>query len=266
MFYKALYFFGFMPKLLQIIILITIGITVTMFFCNIRKSATSIFLFMPSILLTFSHICERIVRWFGNNTKGGMDFFLGMILLIFLGYVLGRITNYNNMFIISTLFVIVCCITQNIFFIALIPIALLLLVITAIKSIISKNFKELLMCIVVGFLALIMPPLGWSFNFAVTAGLVFVAVSLLNLSLVRTVAYTVLAMVLTLLFTPWVAIESVLIIEEGIRCIKYGKVLSFFIAMLANFFAFWVIGVIFNHEIVALAFIILTIIILKVLL
>lgn len=266
MFYKALYFFGFMPKLLQIIVLIAIGITVTMFFSNIRKSATSIFLFMPSILLTFSHICERIVRWFGNNTKGGMDFFLGMILLIFLGYVLGRITNYNNMFIISTLFVIVCCITQNIFFIALIPIALLLLVIGAIKSIISKNFKQLLMCIVVGFLALIMPPLGWSFSFAVTAGLVFVAVSLLNLSLVRTVAYTVLAMVLTLLFTPWVAIESVLIIEEGIRCIKYGKVLSFFIAMLANFFAFWVIGVIFNHEIVALAFIILAIIVLKVLL
>ena len=103
MFYKALYFFGFMPKLLQIVILITIGITVTMFFCNIRKSATSIFLFMPSILLTFSHICERIVRWFGNNTKGGMDFFLSMILLIFLGYVLGRITNYNNMFIIILL-------------------------------------------------------------------------------------------------------------------------------------------------------------------
>ena len=266
MFYKALYFFGFMPKLLQIIVLIAIGITVTMFFSNIRKSATSIFLFMPSILLTFSHICERIVRWFGNNTKGGMDFFLGIILLIILGYILGRITNYNSMFIISTLFVIVCCVTQKIFLIALIPIALLLLVITAIKSIISKNFKQLLMCILVGFFALIMPPLGWSFNFAVTAGLVFVAVSLLNLSLVRTVAYTVLAMVLTLLFTPWVAIEAILIVEQAIRSVSSGKVLSFFMAMLANFFAFWVICLIFNQEIVALVFIILAIIFLKFLL
>ena len=266
MFYKALYFFGFMPKLLQIIVLIAIGITVTMFFSNIRKSATSIFLFMPSILLTFSHICERIVRWFGNNTKGGMDFFLGIILLIILGYILGRITNYNSMFIISTLFVIVCCVTQKIFLIALIPIALLLLVITAIKSIISKNFKQLLMCILVGFFALIMPPLGWSFNFAVTAGLVFVAVSLLNLSLVRTVAYTVLAMVLTILFTPWVAIEAILIVEQAIRSVSSGKVLSFFMAMLANFFAFWVICLIFNQEIVALVFIILAIIFLKFLL
>ena len=266
MFYKALYFFGFMPKLLQIVILITIGITVTMFFCNIRKSATSIFLFMPSILLTFSHICERIVRWFGNNTKGGMDFFLGMILLIFLGYVLGRITNYNNMFIISTLFVIVCCVTQNIFIIALMPIALILLIISAIKSIFARNIKQLLMCIFVGSLALIMPPLGWSFNFAVTAGLVFVAVSLLNLSLVRTVAYTVLAMVLTILFTPWVAIEAILIVEQAIRSVSSGKVLSFFMAMLANFFAFWVICLIFNKEIIALVFIILAIIVLKFLL
>lgn len=266
MFYKALYFFGFMPKLLQIIVLIAIGITVTMFFSNIRKSATSIFLFMPSILLTFSHICERIVRWFGNNTKGGMDFFLGIILLIILGYVLGRITNYNNMFIISTLFVIVCCVTQNIFIIALMPIALILLIISAIKSIFARNIKQLLMCIFVGFLALIMPPLGWSFNFAVTAGLVFIAVSLLNLSLVRTVAYTVLAMVLTILFTPWVAIEAILIVEQAIRSVSSGKVLSFFMAMLANFFAFWVIGLIFNQEIVALAFIILAIIVLKFLL
>lgn len=265
MFYQALYYFGFMPKVLQIIILIVIAITSIKYFTRAYSSDGA--LFLPAVLLTVSHICERLVRYFGNDSRRGTDFVLAIILLLSIGYILGKITNYNNMFVVSTLFVVICCVTQNIWLMALMPIALLLQIVIAIRAIFRKNLRQFLMCIVVCFFALSSPPLGWTFNYAVTMVLVVIIVSFLNLSLVRTVIYASFAIVMTTAFSPWIAIESILIVEQAIRSVKSKNVLSFIMAMLANFFAFWVIGVIFSHNIIALVFVtILIIVTLKVLL
>lgn len=265
MFYQALYYFGFMPKVLQIIILIVIAITTIRYFTRAYSSDGP--LFIPAILLTVSHICERLVRYFGNGTRRGTDFVIAIILLLCIGYILGKISNYSNMFVVSTLFVVVCCVTQNVLLMALMPIALLLQIVTAIKAVFRKNLRLFFMCIVVFFFALIKPSLGWIFNYAVTMVLVVIIVSFLNLNLVRTVIYASFAIVMTMVFSPWIAIESILIVEQAIRSVKSKNVLSFIMAMLANFFAFWVIGVIFSHNIIALVFVtILIIVTLKVLL
>ena len=260
MFYKSLYYFGFLPKLLQVLILAVIFIAIVCCFVIFKSKHIGYNLFLPSVLLTVSFICERLLRWFGNNTNEGKAFVIGVILILLAGYAMTSILNFSGLLSIAFMLILATCLLQSIFLIAVMPIAIILLIIVIIKSIFRKDFRQVLFSLFLILVAYVVPDLSWIYNYVIVIFFLLGALFLLQVNFTKSIIYLISGIVMTMLFSPWIAIEVILIIEQLIRCIKSGKLLGFFMAMLANFFAFWVIGVIFNLELIALIFVIIVII------
>lgn len=249
MFNRLFYNFGFLPQLLQIVLLALCFVGLIIYFFA-KKNNIPAELYPPAVLLIVSHIFERAV--YSDNLL------LGIIVSFSVGYLISKIFKVSTMLVVALGFIIIPCATQNVYMISLgIPVAFFLLIITIIKSIFSKNWKQMVFSIIGIVGALTMPNLSWSFNFLVTAILLLLTIPLLNITTKSSIVYCIVAVVATLFFGPWVAIEIVLITEEIIRCIKAKAPLAFLMFMLANFLTYWLLLVSFSNPIPAVISVIL---------
>ena len=174
MFSRLFYNFGFLPQLLQVLLLILCFVGFIIYFFT-QKNNIPTNLFPPAVLLISSHIFERAV--YADNLL------LGIIVSFAVGYLVGKIFKVSTMFVVALGLIIIPCATQNVYLISLcVPVAFFLLIITFLKSILNKNWKQMAFSIIGIVAALTMPNLSWSFNFLVTAILLFLMLPLSNIT------------------------------------------------------------------------------------
>ena len=250
MFYQILYYFGFLPIILQIFVLITLSIVVIIYFNNTRLTNN---VFYPAIILAATHTFERLIRFVGNDIRTEKDILLCIIIIVILGYAIKQFLNTSTMFVVAFVFITISSFMPNIWIKSIfIPFSIILLLITLIKSIFNRNIKQIVLCIFALLLAFIIPNLSWMLNYAFVITFVYIISSMLSLDKLKAIVYIALAVLLTFFFTPWIAIEIMLIIEEVIRCFKAKTPISFIFIFFVNFLLFWILGVIFNNIILTL--------------
>lgn len=264
MYYQLLRYFGFLPDYLETIILIAIAVIVvlyTIIVIFVKKMSFS--LYFPAILLTVSHICERFLRLFESDIEAERASLSTFILVLLLGWAIKNLLNTSTMFAVSIGLIIFASGThQNIMlFTFFVVLALILLIITLIKSINYHNVKQIVLCIIgiiLDFIVLSVK-LGYLLNLLVAILLLYWLISSKEpkLSKVKVAIYLAFFALIAYFYTPLIAIECILIIEQIIICIKAKNPISLIVIFLGSFFAFWLYGLIFMHEFAVVIFIII---------
>lgn len=264
MFYWLLHYFNLMPTESQTICLISIAVIVAFYFLIevIFVKKLSFSFYYPAILLTTSHICERFLRWTGNDIESEQITISTFIIVILIGWEIKKILNTSTMFAVAIgLIIFASSSHQNIMlFTFFVVLALILLLITALKSISFKNYKQLFLCII----AIILDMTVYSIksNYLLTF---LIAVLILyklifskesNISKIQTILYIILFAIITYFFTPLFALECILIIEQIILCIKAEAPISLIVIFLGSFLAFWAYSCIFMNDILVFLFIV----------
>lgn len=254
MFYRLLYYFGFLPIFIQVIIL-ALGFVI--FSIYLMHNRLSFKVYFPSLLIVSTHIIDRLIRWVGNDNKSEEAIVLSLIAIFIFGYIGKKVLKLSTSFVVSLSVILLACSYQNILLIGLgIPISIIGLLIESIKSIKAKNLNQFIFSLTGLAMAIVKPNLSGSLSYIITFLGVVAISNLLSLDNIKTFFYVTLSLLIALFFNPLIAIECILIIEQVIRCIKAQKPISFIFLILGNFLAFWLLGVIFNINSIALIFVI----------
>lgn len=262
MFYRLLYFFGFIPKPIQVLCLIVCFITSIYYFY--RKHNISKDVYLPAILLSISHLCERLIRWIGNGNQPEINFWISVLIVLTLLYAVNKLLSASLMFLVALALTLIACISSNVLALGLfIPIAQILLIIAFIKAIIHKNQFELIAYIILFGLSILKPSIGWTIELAFISLMIFFIYGILALSTSKKVVYGIIAILLCITFNCWIAIEFILIIEMIAQSIKAKAPLNLIMMLAVNFFIFWLLAVLFSNNLLTIVLIIILIILIK---
>lgn len=270
MFYWLLHYFNLMQTEVKAISLISIAITVVFYILIevIFVKKLSFSFFYPAILLTSSHMCERLVRYIGNDIENEKITLSTILLAILFYFAIKNILNTSGMFAGAIGLIIFASNSQEntMLFTFFVNLALVFLIITIIKSIGYKNFKQVILCIIAIILdfATFNIKSNYLLNFLLAIlilyKLIFSKES--TISKMQTILYIILFAIISYIYTPLFALECILIIEQIILCIKAKAPISLIVIFLGSFLAFWAYSCIFMNDI-AVALLIVVIILIK---
>lgn len=270
MFYWLLHYFNLMQTEVKAISLISIAITVVFYILIevIFVKKLSFSFFYPAILLTSSHMCERLVRYIGNDIENEKITLSTILLAILFYFAIKNILNTSGMFAGAIGLIIFASNSQEntMLFTFFVNLALVFLIITIIKSIGYKDFKQVILCIIAIILdfATFNIKSNYLLNFLLAIlilyKLIFSKES--TISKMQTILYIILFAIISYIYTPLFALECILIIEQIILCIKAKAPISLIVIFLGSFLAFWAYSCIFMNDI-AVALLIVVIILIK---
>ena len=270
MFYWLLHYFNLMQTEVKAISLISIAIIVVFYILIevIFVKKLSFSFFYPAILLTSSHMCERLVRYIGNDIENEKITLSTILLAILFYFAIKNILNTSGMFAGAIGLIIFASNSQEntMLFTFFVNLALVFLIITIIKSIGYKDFKQVILCIIAIILdfATFNIKSNYLLNFLLAIlilyKLIFSKES--TISKMQTILYIILFAIISYIYTPLFALECILIIEQIILCIKAKAPISLIVIFLGSFLAFWAYSCIFMNDI-AVALLIVVIILIK---
>lgn len=272
MFYWLLHYFNLMQAEAKAICLISIAITVVFYILIevIFVKKLSFSFYYPAILLTISHMCERLVRYIGNDIESEKITISTILLAILFYFAVKNVLNTSSMFAGAIGLIIFASNSQEntMLFTFFVNLALVFLIITIIKSIGYKDFKQVILCIIAIALdlATFNVKSNYLLNFLIAILFLYKLItwktSIINK--LQTILYIIIFAIITYFFTPLFALECILIIEQTILCIKTKAPISLIVILLGSFLAFWAYSCIFMNDIaVAVALIIVAIILIK---